>query len=164
MHPDRDRPVFAALTRELGLNPDTLPVSKKPWYGWGGAMGPAQFIPSTWACYGGLINTSTGKCGRNPDKTWVGPWVYDPKADRIKGLVGKSSISNPWEPKDAIMGSALLLKENGAYKGTLAAERLAALRYFAGWANAGKSSYAFYGDDVMALAAKYQKQIDILGG
>ncbi len=60
------------------------------------------------------------------------------------------------------MASAILLADNGATKGTFAAERLAALRYFAGWANATKSAYAFYGDDVMALATKYQGLINIL--
>ena len=47
MNPTRDKPVFAAITSSLGLDPNSMPVSKKPWYGWGGAMGPAQFIPST---------------------------------------------------------------------------------------------------------------------
>src|SRR3989344_6009027 len=51
MKEPRDVPVFAQITAELGINPDTQPVSKKPWYGWGGAMGPAQFIPSTWQMY-----------------------------------------------------------------------------------------------------------------
>jgi hypothetical protein len=162
MHPDRDRPVFQKITEVLGLNPDRTPVSKAPWYGWGGAMGPAQFIPSTWACYGGFINTTTGKCGKNPDGTWVGPWEYSAQEDVIRNLLGKGSPSNPWEPRDAFMASATLLKENGADARTYEAERLAALRYFAGWGNANKPAYAFYGDDVMALAAKYQSQIDIL--
>jgi len=39
---------------------------------------------------------------------------------------------------------------------------LAALRYLAGWVNATKPAYAFYGDDVMQLAAKYQDLINIL--
>ena len=43
-------------------------------------------------------------------------------------------------------------------------ERLAALRYLAGWANATKPAYAFYGNEVMDLADKWQKQIDILEG
>ena len=62
------------------------------------------------------------------------------------------------------MAAGVLMKENGATTGTYEAERLAALRYFAGWGNAGKAAYAFYGDDVMDLAAKYQAQINILQG
>lgn len=133
MHPTRDRPIFKEITARLRLNPDRVPVSKKPWYGWGGAMGPAQFIPSTWILY----------------------------EERIAVLSGHNP-PNPWDPRDAFIAAALLLKDSGAGAGTYAAERRAALRYFAGWKNATKSAYAFYGDDVMDLAAKYQKQIDIL--
>ncbi|MDO8551976.1 MAG: hypothetical protein Q7S01_00425 [bacterium] len=135
MHPTRDRPVFATITAALGLNPDTLPVSKKPWYGWGGAMGPAQFIPSTWVLY----------------------------QDRIARAAGQNP-PNPWDARTATFAAALLLMDNGADQGTRATERLAALRYLAGWKNASKSAYAFYGDDVMELADKFQSQIDILGG
>ncbi len=63
MHPVRDAPVFEVIADTLDLNPNKLPVSRKPGYGWGGAMGPAQFIPSTWACYGGYVNTLTRSCG-----------------------------------------------------------------------------------------------------
>lgn len=135
MHPTRDVPIFKDIMARLGLNPDKMPVSKKVWYGYGGAMGPAQFIPSTWVLYEDKISILTGH--RPP---------------------------NPWDPIDAFMACAILMKENGANKQTLATERLAALRYLAGWGNANKKSYAFYGDDVMDLAAKYQRQIDILGG
>lgn len=133
MKAPRDTEPFLDITRRLGLDPDKMPVSKKPWYGYGGAMGPAQFIPSTWVLYEERIARATG---HNPP--------------------------NPWEPGDAFMAAALLLMDNGADKGTLAAERLAALRYLAGWTNAKKKAYAFYGDDVMELAEKYQRQIDIL--
>lgn len=133
MHPTRDRPIFVEITRRLGLDPDRMPVSKKTWYGWGGAMGPAQFIPSTWVLYENKIANLTG-----------------------------NNLPNPWDPHDAFIASAILLKDNGAAKGGYATERLGALRYFAGWKNASKSSYAFYGDDVMELAAKYQGLIDIL--
>lgn len=134
MHPTRDAPVFKQIAERLGLNPDMLPVSKKAWYGWGGAMGPAQFIPSTWVLY----------------------------ENRIAGLTGHNP-PNPYEPLDAFVASALLLRDNGAAAGGYAAERKAALKYLAGsnWSN---PSYAFYGDDVMALAAKYQEQIDIISG
>ncbi|TSC62805.1 MAG: peptidase M23B [Parcubacteria group bacterium Gr01-1014_48] len=133
MHPTRDVPVFKDITARLGLDPDSVPVSKKAWYGWGGAMGPAQFIPSTWILYEKQLASLTG---HNPP--------------------------NPWDPGDAFMGAAILLADNGADGGTPRAERLAALRYLAGWKNATNPSYAFYGDEVMELAAKYQSQIDIL--
>ncbi|OGG58391.1 hypothetical protein A2765_05585 [Candidatus Kaiserbacteria bacterium RIFCSPHIGHO2_01_FULL_56_24] len=135
MHPTRDQPVFAQICAELGLNPDDMKVSKKPWYGWGGAMGPAQFIPSTWVQY----------------------------KDRIANITGNSP-PNPWDSRTAIYATALLMMDNGADKQTRAAERLAALRYLAGWGNASKAAYAFYGDDVMALADKFQKEIDVLEG
>ena len=133
MKAPRDTVPFLDITSRLGLNPDAMPVSKKPWYGYGGAMGPAQFIPSTWILYEDRIATATG---HNPP--------------------------NPWLPEDAFMATGLLMADNGADKKTYAAERLAALRYLAGWTNANKSAYAFYGNDVMDLAAKYQRQIDIL--
>lgn len=133
MKAPRDTEPFLDITSRLGLNPDQMPVSKKAWYGWGGAMGPAQFIPSTWVLYEERIAKATG---HNPP--------------------------NPWDPQDAFMASAILLMDNGADAGGAKAERLAALRYLAGWTNATKKSYAFYGDDVMELADKYQKQIDIL--
>jgi membrane-bound lytic murein transglycosylase B len=135
MNPTRDQPVFAQICAELGLNPDTQPVSKKPWYGWGGAMGPAQFIPSTWKQY----------------------------HDRIANMTG-TNPPNPWNPRTAVFASAMLMMDNGADAQTPAAERLAALRYLAGWKNASKPAYAFYGDDVMELAAKFQSQIDVIGG
>lgn len=135
MHPTRDQPVFETLMAELGLDPDTQKVSKKPWYGWGGAMGPAQFIPSTWVQY----------------------------KDRVAKITGQSP-ANPWDARTAIFASAMLMADNGADKQTRAAERLAALRYLAGWGNASKPAYAFYGDDVMTLADKFQKEIDVLEG
>ena len=135
MHPTRDAPIFEKIAAKLGANPDTLPVSKKPWYGWGGAMGPAQFIPSTWV-------------------------LYEDKVTQMTGV----SPANPWNPRDAFFASGLLLKDNGAAKGGRANERLAALRYLAGWVNATKPSYAFYGNEVLDWADKYQKQINILEG
>ncbi len=129
----RDTVPFLDICKRLGLDPDKMPVSKKPWYGYGGAMGPAQFIPSTWILY----------------------------EDRIASATGHTP-PNPWDPQDAIMASAILLADNGASTHTPQAERLAALRYLAGWKNATKSAYAFYGDDVMSLATKYQGLIDVL--
>lgn len=131
----KQREAFVELTASLGFDPDLMPVSKKAWYGYcGGAMGPAQFMPTTWQLYENRIGQITG---HNPP--------------------------NPWDPFDAFAAAALLLKDNGAVSGDYTSERNAALKYLAGskWK---KSAYSFYGDDVMALAAKYQEQINILQG
>jgi len=125
------RTAFSKITSELGLNPDLMPVSKKAWYGYcGGAMGPAQFMPTTWLLY---KNAVARLSGHNPP--------------------------NPWEPLDAFIASALLLRDNGGDVAT--GERRAALRDLAG-VNWNKRAYAFYGDDVMALASKYQDQMNII--
>lgn len=129
----KQRTAFVQITGELGLDPNQMPVSKKVWYGYcGGAMGPAQFMPTTWQLFKSRITAITGN---NPP--------------------------NPWDPKDAFVASSLLLKDNGAVSGNYTAERKAALKYLAG-SNWSKPAYAFYGDDVMELAAKYQSQIDIV--
>lgn len=135
MNPTRDAPVFQQICAALGLSPDSMPVSKKPWYGWGGAMGPAQFIPSTWQLY----------------------------QDRIAQASGQTP-PNPWDPRTAAFAAAILMMDNGADARTPAAERLAALRYLAGWKNASKSAYAFYGNDVMGYADEYQQDINVLTG
>jgi len=98
-------------------------------------MGPAQFIPSTWILY----------------------------KDRIAAMTGNNP-PNPWDPRTAIFASAILMMDNGADAQTPQAERLAALRYLAGWKNATNPSYAFYGDDVMEIAVRIQSQIDVLKG
>ena len=129
------RTAFIQITSELGLDPNLMPVSKKAWYGYcGGAMGPAQFMPTTWQGYKNRISAITGN---NPP--------------------------SPWDPKDAFVAAALYLKDSGATSGSSNAERNAALKYLAGsyWKN---PSYAFYGDDVMDLAAKYQEMINVLKG
>lgn len=134
MNPTRDIPVFITLMQDLGLNPEDMKVSCKPSYGWGGAMGPAQFIPSTWVLYKSRLASITGQ---NPP--------------------------NPYDGRTAIFATALLMADNGADGGTRTAERRAALKYFAG-GNWSKPAYAFYGDNVMDIADKLQGEIDIIAG
>lgn len=127
------RTAFVQITSELGLNPDLMPVSKKAWYGYcGGAMGPAQFIPTTWQLFKKSVSKITG-----------------------------NTPPNPWDPKDAFVASALLLRDNGAKAGNTQSEWKAAMKYLAG-VNWNKPAYRFYGDDIMAIAVKYQEQIDII--
>lgn len=112
MKPDRDHNHFIAITNELKMNPDITPVScpmrdvNGNQIGWGGAMGPAQFIPSTWVLY----------------------------KDKVSAITGKSP-ANPWNIKDAFIAAALLLKDNGAIAGNQSAEWAAAMRYFSGSTN-----------------------------
>lgn len=134
MNPARDAPLFQQICAALGLNPDTQPVSKRRSYGWGGAMGPAQFIPSTWTLY----------------------------QDRIAKAAGQNP-PNPWDPRTAAFATAIYMGDLGADGQTPAAERQAALRYLAGshWQN---PAYAFYGEAVMNYAREYQQNISVLGG
>ncbi|MDD3434583.1 MAG: lytic murein transglycosylase [Candidatus Pacebacteria bacterium] len=135
MHPTRDQPVFKQITQELGLDPDTTPISC-PMYkngqriGWGGAMGPAQFIPSTWLKYKNRVSQITGK-----------------------------SPANPWDIRDSFVAAALYLNDFGAGKKTRDAEWRAAMYYFSGSTN---PAYSFYGNNVLAIADRYEADIAAL--
>lgn len=133
MHPTRDVPIFKKICEKLGLNPDNMAVSKKQWYGYGGAMGPAQFIPSTWVMY----------------------------ENRVAKLTGHNPPS-PWSPEDSFMAAALYLTDNGAANKTRASETRAAMCYLAGCGNANKPSLQFYAKGVLSYADKYEAQIKIL--
>lgn len=112
IHPTRDLPPFRTITASLGRDYKTTLVSCPiGGIGYGGAMGPAQFIPSTWMGMRSKVATALGKS--NPD---------------------------PWNARDAFFASALFLKELGANKGGYSAESEAAGRYYAGsrWNTLGK--------------------------
>lgn len=132
MKPDRDQEPFKQITSELGMNIDVTPVScpmrdkNGNQVGWGGAMGPAQFIPSTWMGY----------------------------KDKVAQLTGKSP-ANPWDIRDAFAASAIKLVAGGA-DGSYQGQWNAAMRYFSGSTN---TRFRFYGDSVMNLTAKYEKDI-----
>lgn len=136
MKSSRDQEPFLTITKELGMNPDTTPVScpmkdsRGNQVGWGGAMGPAQFIPSTWMLY----------------------------KDRVSAITGKPA--NPWDIRDAFLASALLLKDNGATSGAGNAEWKAAMLYFSGSTN---NQFRFYGDSILAIASRYEGDIRALG-
>jgi membrane-bound lytic murein transglycosylase B len=110
MKPERDVPYFIDMMSRLGRDPFATPVSCPQSIGYGGAMGPTQFIPSTWKGYETRIATSFGV-----------------------------SVADPWNPEHAIMATALFLQDLGAARGGYTAEREAAGRYYAGgnWATLG---------------------------
>ena len=105
MKPSRDVKPFLEITKELGRDPYNTLVSCPMEYGWGGAMGPAQFIPSTWVRY----------------------------RERVKEITGKAA--DPWDIKDAFLAAALYLADYGAAKQTYDAEWKAAMIYFSGTTN-----------------------------
>jgi peptidoglycan hydrolase CwlO-like protein len=109
MKPGRDVPPFVQIVTALGRDPYTTPVSCWiPAYvggsptGWGGAMGPAQFIASTWNLF----------------------------ANRLQILLNKTP--DPWAVKDSFTASGLYLSDLGASKQTSSAESSAASRYYGG--------------------------------
>jgi peptidoglycan hydrolase CwlO-like protein len=109
MKPGRDTTPFVQITTALGKDPYNTPVSCWiPAYsrgvptGWGGAMGPAQFIASTWNLF----------------------------ADRLKALLGVTA--DPWGVKDSFTASALYLSDLGASAQTSSKESSAASRYYGG--------------------------------
>jgi membrane-bound lytic murein transglycosylase B len=112
-------------------------------------MGPSQFIPSTWAIYGGMVNVGNG-------------WVYDQSSDAIRRINGSSGPSNPFNNQDAFIATALLMRDNGA-NGSYSGDRRAALRYYAGWGGATNPANAFYGDQVMNRKSRLAQEIQILG-
>lgn len=127
-----DQTIFLRIVKALGLDPDSTPLSC-PWgNGWGGAMGPSQFIPTTWASYESRIGAAVG--------------VKTP---------------NPWNPEHAIMATAIYMKDLGAAAGGYTAERTAALKYYAG-GNWNLPQNAFYGNGVLSHAEVFQSQIDFL--
>ncbi len=112
MKPGRDVAPFLDLAGRLGFDPKTKPVSCPQKGGYGGAMGPSQFIPSTWAGIESRIAKMTGVA--TPD---------------------------PWIPRDAFFASALFLADLGAGAGGYSAESTAAAKYYAGsaWKTRGKT-------------------------
>ncbi len=114
-----DQSAYLRITSKLGLDPEDMPLSCPLGYGWGGAMGPAQFIPATWEQY----------------------------ENRVAAAVG-ASVANPWEPQHAFIASAIYLADLGAAGGGYTAERTAALKYYSG-GNWQDPRNQFYGDGVM---------------
>jgi len=102
MHPTRDVPPFLIITKELGRDPYKTFVSCPMSIGWGGAMGPAQFIPSTWVLY----------------------------KDRLSAILGRAG--DPWNIRDSFLASALYLSDYGAKTKTQDGEWKAAMIYFSG--------------------------------
>lgn len=164
MHPTRDKPVFLAIIETLGLQSNlatgllkvSCPIRSDGAFG--GAMGPAQFIPSTWALYAGYEKNGSS-------------WIYNASRDRIAKVTG-SVPTSPWRNSDAFVATALYLKD--AYdsqscidysnqipsESEMLRRRCAAAKYYAGgrW-----YTYRFaYGQPVVERALRFEQDIAIL--
>lgn len=141
---DAQKPHFLKLLAELGLDPETTPVSCPIASdgAYGGAMGPSQFMPQTWWDY----NKQTG---------------YKARVEKITGSVPAS----PFHNLEAFTATALYLNDalvgcRATYTDRFSQESCAAGKYYAGgnW----KKFMATYGKSVANRANELQKDIDIL--
>ncbi|MEK7638159.1 MAG: lytic murein transglycosylase [Patescibacteria group bacterium] len=127
---ETEKNAFLSITSALGLNPDSVKVSKEPSYGCGGAMGPAQFIPSTWLGYAPSVMQLTGR-----------------------------STANPWNTEDAFTAAAVKLAKGGATSKTRAGEIAAAKAYIGGSPNCSQAICNSYANTIQQKAANIEKNL-----
>jgi membrane-bound lytic murein transglycosylase B/uncharacterized protein YoxC len=118
------------IVAQLGLNIDTVKVSAEPNYGCGGALGPAQFLPTTWLGYEDQVAQISG---HNPP--------------------------NPWNIEDAFIAAAAKLFNAGAAARTTAAETAAAKTYFSGKSNCATAACNSYARAVLNKAAAIEPNL-----
>ncbi len=123
---------FFAITKKLGLNPDSTPVSRRipSVSACGGALGIAQFMPTTWLAYEARIAKATG---HNPP--------------------------SPWNFEDAFMATALFLADRGAGAGTRDAEDRAARAYVGGKPTCSSNYCNIYARKAVNLTASIEAQL-----
>lgn len=144
MKAPRDTEPFMTIANALGISwsstPVSCPVGGTKYYlgrGFGGAMGPAQFIASTWMLF----------------------------KDRVSQVLGISGMPDPWNPSHAFTASSIYLSDLGADTRTYSGERNAACRYYSGKSCGAIKGNTTYGNSVMALADNIQRNmIDPLQG
>ena len=125
MHPSH-RAAFQTICKKLGKDPDKMPVSRKPSYGWGGAMGISQVLPKNWLKMEAKIKEMTG-----------------------------NAIPDPWDEEDSMTGGAIILADLGATNKGKWSEHDALMKYFAGrrWK---QRRFQWYGHQIMQDAQKIQ--------
>jgi membrane-bound lytic murein transglycosylase B len=132
-----NQPLFLAIVQSLNIDPNSVEVSCPNADGvYGGAMGPAQFEPSTWDLYSSAVASITG-----------------------------DSPASPWNNADAFVATALYLKGGmtgceAVYTALVSQERCTAAKYYAGsdWQN-----YLWtYGEAVVDRAQSFAADIQTI--
>jgi membrane-bound lytic murein transglycosylase B len=121
---ETEKSAFFTIVNKLGLDPDSVKVSAEPTYGCGGAMGPAQFIPSTWLAY----------------------------EDEVRRITGHP-VPNPWNFEDAFTASAVKLARGGATSKDRYGEDRAARAYIGGSPTCSSAICNSYANTVLQKAA-----------
>lgn len=127
---EAEKSALLEITAKLGLNPNTLKVSKEPNYGCGGALGPAQFLPTTWLAYENEVSRLTG---HNPP--------------------------NPWNIEDAFMAAAVKLARGGAANGTKGGEIAATKAYISGNSACNSRICNYYANAVLNKASIIEQNL-----
>jgi peptidoglycan hydrolase CwlO-like protein len=137
---DAQKPTFLSIMSELGLDPArtqvSCPITSDGTYG--GAMGPAQFMPTTWQLY----------------------------ADNISKITGNNPAS-PFNNADSFTGTALYLQSSlnackTIYKTIFSQENCAAAKYYAGAYWKSYMSVGRYGYRVADRASNFADEISVL--
>ncbi len=145
-------PSFLAIMSDLGMNPNTTPVSC-PIYSdgaYGGAMGPAQFMPTTWW----NVGTQSGY------------------KDRVASVIN-SILPSPFNNKDAFVATGLYLADAQARCKTAFTKQwdiwaCSAAKYYGGLNLKGTSLTNFmyptysYGYQVAQRATQFASDIQTL--
>jgi len=150
---DSQKPSFLKIIGELGMDPNTTPVSCPITAdgAYGGAMGPSQFMPTTWWD----INNNVG---------------YKKRVSKVLGI----STPSPFNSLDAFTATALYLSDamercQTAFTSQFDVWSCTAAKYYSGLSNTTartllqhmRPTYS-YGYKVASRAQGFQKDINLL--
>jgi len=123
-----EQALFEEICQELGYDPDAMQVSCPQSGQRGGAIGKAQFLPSTWLIY----------------------------RDRVAKVVGKD-MADPWDAKDAAVAMAIKVADDapGVTNHDRSAEANAAKMYLSGTT---ENKYNGHARKVLVAAEKFKDQ------
>lgn len=137
---NKQKPVFLVLMSELGLDPAKTPVSCPIVSdgAYGGAMGPAQFMPTSWDLYKDGVSAITG-----------------------------AKPANPFNNLDAFTATSLYLKDGlvgcrSEFSSIFSQEACAAAKYYAGGNWRSYTRVGRYGYRVAERAQNFEADIEVL--